>query len=270
MTLEAILIEHESSVRLTIFISFLLFFSIIEKALPARDVTQAVICRLRDNLGISVIGALILRLAPALLAANVALFCQANGLGLGNMVEIPSSAWLWIVFSIVTLDLAIYWQHRLFHHNKLLWRLHRVHHSDQELDATSALRFHPIEIVVSMVFKSVIVFTLGIPFVAVVIFEVILNACAIFNHANIRLPRSVERNVRNILITPSIHRIHHSVIERDSQHNFGFCLSVWDRLFRTYKEKSECNHPAFKLGVETQYPIKVTGLTELLSQPFKR
>lgn len=245
----------------------------IETALPARSKTPKPLNHLLNNIGLGFIGAAALRITPALLAAQIAILAEDNQWGLLHLMSSPTddlaNSWLTVAFFVVFFDFAIYWQHRYFHKNKLLWRLHRVHHSDTALRASSALRFHPVEIFISMLFKSALVITLGIPFIAVVIFEVLLNACAIFNHANIRLPKPIETCTRAVIVTPSMHRVHHSKVISDSCRNFGFCLSIWDRAFQSFRETSITEEPEYPLGVSELHDRETKSLLALIKQPFK-
>ena len=242
----------------------------IEHLKPARPVASSTLKHNLDNLLLGVSGTLLLRLNPALLAAHLATKNEIWQIGASYALNINSNSILLIITSIILLDFCIYWQHRYFHYNKHLWKLHRVHHSDKHLSASSALRFHPVEIALSMLIKSTLVLSLGIPFVAVVLFEISLNACAIFNHTNIRLPKRLEPLVRWLIVTPSMHRIHHSVDMHYSNTNFGFCLSCWDRLFNSYSQTTGCGKDRFEMGVKELKKEETEGLLTLLSQPLKK
>lgn len=247
--------------------------TVLEMAIPARQKSPKPIAHFMNNIGLGFIGAVVLRMAPALLAAQTAIVAEANQWGLLYLTEYSAqnlaNSWIIIALLVIFFDFAIYWQHRYFHRNKFLWRLHRVHHSDTALRASSALRFHPVEIFISMLFKSTLVLALGIPFIAVVIFEVLLNACAIFNHANIRLPKRIEKYTRALIVTPSMHRVHHSKVIADSSSNFGFCLSIWDRLFKSFREKSITQQTDYPLGVKELGDQETRSLLALVKQPFK-
>ena len=172
-----------------------------------------------------------------------------------------------ILLAVIILDMMIYWQHVAFHKIPILWRLHKVHHADRDLDASSGLRFHPVEIVISMAYKMVIVVGLGAPVLAVIIFEILLNGCAIFNHANLRLPRWIERPLRQIMVTPALHRIHHSVIERETNTNYGFSVIWWDKIFRSYTDTPEGE---LTLGLSEYQTDAPSGLLWSLTAPFRR
>jgi sterol desaturase/sphingolipid hydroxylase (fatty acid hydroxylase superfamily) len=248
----------------------MLFFISIEKSRPSRSPPSGRIKNMFENLSLSVLASLILRLTPALLAFNVALYAEKAEVGVLNTYELakyfPITA---IVLCVILLDCAIYFQHRIFHAIPALWRLHRVHHTDQHLDASSALRFHPVEIALSMLIKSFLALIFGIPPAAIIIFEVILNASAIFNHSNFDLPKKLESITRTIIVTPTMHRIHHSEIRKDCDSNFGFCLSIWDRLFKSYSQGSKSKEKDFKLGVRYTPTKYSAGLLNLLAQPWK-
>ena len=242
----------------------------LEHLQPARTRTHEALKHNVDNLLLGVSGTVLLRLMPGLLAAHLAIENETWQLGLSYSLNLDNTSIVFVAIAIVFLDFCIYWQHRYFHYNQYLWKLHRVHHSDKALTASSALRFHPLEILISMAIKSAIVLSLGIPFVAVVIFEILLNACAIFNHTNIRLPRLLENSTRLLLVTPSMHRIHHSIELDDSNRNFGFCLSIWDRIFRSYQPINSKGLKDFEMGVKGLDKKDSEGLASLISQPFKR
>jgi sterol desaturase/sphingolipid hydroxylase (fatty acid hydroxylase superfamily) len=198
----------------------------------------------------------------------MALFAQAQGWGLFNTYAVP--AWAAIAASIVALDLAIYLQHVLFHAVPALWRLHRVHHADLDFDVTTGARFHPLEIVLSMLIKFAAIAVLGAPAVAVLVFEVLLNALAMFNHANVRIPAPIDRALRVVLVTPDMHRVHHSIEGDETDSNFGFNLSLWDRLFGTYRAGPRAGHEAMTIGIrEFRDPGQCATLPGMLAIPFR-
>lgn len=248
----------------------LMVMIILEHALPARRYSGNALKHNLDNLLLGASGTILLRLVPGILAAHLALQNELWQIGISYSLDLPQSSLLFTVSAVVFLDFCIYWQHRYFHYNKYLWRLHRVHHSDTMLSASSALRFHPLEILLSMLIKSALVLGLGIPFVAVVLFEILLNACAIFNHTNIRLPKRFEQIFRRLVVTPSMHRIHHSTDLVDSNRNFGFCLSVWDRAFNSYAPLNSSGINNFVMGVKEVEKTESEGLASLITQPFKQ
>jgi len=173
-----------------------------------------------------------------------------------------------ILVAVVCLDLAIYWQHRLFHRVPALWRLHRMHHTDLEIDASTGLRFHPLEILLSMVIKLTVVVVLGAPAIAVIIFEVLLNASSVFNHANVKLPLAADRTLRQLVVTPDMHRVHHSTLRRETNSNFGFFLSFWDRLFDSYIDQPELGHDGMQIGLPEYRELEAVRLDHMLINPF--
>ena len=218
------------------------------------------------NLGLVVVDALVLRLLFPAAGVGAALFASAHGAGLLRLVELPG--WLAVGVSLIVLDCAVYGQHVATHHVAFLWRLHRVHHSDLAFDATTALRFHPAEIMLSMLFKIAVIVAVGAPALAVVLFEVLLNGAAIFNHTNVRLPPRLERALRAVIVTPDMHRVHHSVHRDETDSNYGFCLSLWDRLFRTYRDQPRDGHDRMVIGIDRFRDDRAQRLDRLLLQPL--
>lgn len=219
------------------------------------------------NLAIVVLGTLAVRLLFPLAAVGASSYASEQGWGLLNLVSMPS--WMTVVLAIIALDLVIYFQHRIFHAVPWFWRLHRMHHADLEFDVTTGLRFHPLEIVLSMAIKMAVVVIIGAPVLAVVVFEVLLNATSLFNHGNIRLPQKIDRFLRLILVTPDMHRVHHSAIQRETDSNFGFSVPWWDRFFGTYRAQPEKGHLGMTIGIEdfrTQHDLR---LDQMLIQPFR-
>ena len=192
---------------------------------------------------------------------------QTRGFGLFNVIAVP--AWIGVAASVVILDLAIYLQHVLFHAVPALWRLHRMHHADLEFDVSTGLRFHPIEILLSMLIKFAVVAALGAPALSVLIFEVLLNATSMFNHANVRIPLGIDRVLRWLVVTPDMHRVHHSILARETNSNFGFNLPWWDRLFGTYRAQPAAGHEAMTIGIEQFRDPRELWLDRMLAQPFR-
>jgi sterol desaturase/sphingolipid hydroxylase (fatty acid hydroxylase superfamily) len=184
-----------------------------------------------------------------------------------NVVAVPPS--IGLVASVILLDLAIYFQHVLFHALPLLWRLHRMHHADLDIDVSTGLRFHPVEILLSMVIKFAMVIALGAPAIAVLVFEILLNATSMFNHSNVRIPDTFDRLLRLFVVTPDMHRVHHSVLSRETNSNFGFNLPWWDRLFGTYRAQPAAGHEAMIIGIEQFRDPRELGLDRMLLQPFR-
>ena len=210
----------------------------------------------------------LLRLVFPAAAVGVAAFANTHGWGLLNYYQVPY--WLAVIASVIIMDFIVYLQHVMVHAIPALWRLHRVHHADLDFDVTTGSRFHPIEIILSMLIKFAVIVVLGPPIVAVIIFEIILNATAMFNHSNVRLPLAFDRVLRWILVTPDMHRVHHSIEDDEANNNFGFSLPWWDRLFGTYKAQPRHGHEGMTIGIR-QYrePKQVAWLPGMLLLPFK-
>lgn len=265
----------EIALRLGAFVLVLLAMWMLELAAPKRQLGQPRSRRWATNLAMAGLGSLVLRvmaaLAVPLSAMAAAVFAQARGWGVLNMLDLP--IWIEIGLAIIVLDAAIYLQHVASHKIPALWRLHRVHHADRDIDATTGIRFHPVEIALSMLYKIVLVLLLGASALAVLLFEVILNGCALFNHANLALPGWLDRAVRLILVTPDMHRVHHSVIRRERDTNYGFNLSVWDRLFGTYTRQPEGGHQGMRIGLDeyqTDAPSRLGWSLVLPLKPMAR
>jgi sterol desaturase/sphingolipid hydroxylase (fatty acid hydroxylase superfamily) len=213
------------------------------------------------------VDALLVRVVLPTTTVGVALVAEAHGVGLFNMIALP--VWASIIVSVMVLDLAIYLQHVLFHAVPALWRLHRMHHADLEVDVTTGLRFHPIEILLSTGIKLAVVTAVGAPAAAVLIFEVLLNATSIFNHSNVRIPADIDRILRWFVVTPDMHRVHHSILRRETNSNFGFNLPWWDRLLGTYRAQPAAGHAAMTIGIEQFRDPRELGLDRMLLQPFR-
>jgi sterol desaturase/sphingolipid hydroxylase (fatty acid hydroxylase superfamily) len=223
--------------------------------------------RWTSNLGLVLLNTLLLRLIFPLAAVGVAAFCVTNGWGALNHFQVPF--WLAAPLAVIAMDFVIWLQHVMFHAVPVLWRLHRVHHADLDYDLTTGSRFHPIEIALSMLIKVATITVLGPPVVAVVIFEVILNAAAMFNHGNIRLPASVDRVLRWVIVTPDMHRVHHSVEDDETNSNFGFNLPWWDRLLGTYREQPRAGQVGMTIGIHGHTDLReVARLDGMLLMPF--
>ena len=261
------LLATEPQLRLIVFLGVLVAMAVWELAAPRRRQEIPRVIRWTNNLGLVVIDTIVLRLSFPILAVGLAVIAQDRGWGLFNIIEAPG--WFAVLVSIVILDLVIYLQHVMFHAVPALWRLHRMHHADLEFDVTTGLRFHPVEILLSMGIKLAMVMALGPPAVAVLIFEVLLNATAMFNHSNIRLPMLVDRFLRLIVVTPDMHRVHHSVIPEETNSNFGFNLPWWDKLLGTYKAQPKAGHEGMTIGIEQFRTARDLWLDRMLVQPVK-
>lgn len=261
------LLAHEAWFRLGAFVAIFAAMAAWEVRSPRRDPGLDRPTRWPVNLGLLVIDGLLVRLLIPTAAVGVALLGEARGWGLLNALDLPG--WLAFVIALIVLDLAIYLQHALFHAVPALWRLHRVHHTDMDFDLTTAVRFHPVEILLSMVIKMGVVSALGAPALAVVAFEILLNGMAMFNHGNVYLPWEWDRRLRRVVVTPDMHRVHHSVHMRETNSNFGFNLSVWDRLFGTYRDQPADGHTGMTIGLDRYRNPAELGLGGLLLQPFR-
>ncbi|MCH8885401.1 MAG: sterol desaturase family protein [SAR324 cluster bacterium] len=237
-----------------------------EAVAPRRRRIAPTALRWLSNLTLVAVNTAVLRLAFPLLAVGLAALSAERGWGLLNQFTVPS--WIAVAGSVVILDMAIYLQHVMVHAVPVFWRLHRMHHSDVDLDVTSGARFHPLEIVLSMGIKLILVAALGPPAVAVVIFEVLLNGTSMFNHSNVRIPEALDRWLRLVVVTPDMHRVHHSIIPRETNSNFGFNLPWWDRLFGTYRAQPEAGHGAMTLGISQFRQHRDMWLDRLLIQPL--
>jgi sterol desaturase/sphingolipid hydroxylase (fatty acid hydroxylase superfamily) len=259
---------HEPAIRLASFIGIFALMALWELVAPRRALTVSKPARWANNLGLVVLNTLVLRLLFPAAAVGVAAAAAERGWGLLNIY--PLHPVLALVLAVAALDLVIWVQHVLVHAVPALWRLHRVHHADLDYDLTTGARFHPLEIVLSMLIKFAAILVLGPSVVAVVIFEVLLNATAMFNHGNVRLPLSVDRWLRWILVTPDMHRVHHSVEDDETNSNFGFNLSIWDRLFGTYRDQPRAGHLGMTIGIrDHRDPREVDRLPGMLALPFR-
>ncbi|MEH6647497.1 sterol desaturase family protein [Sulfitobacter sp.] len=261
------LLASEPQLRLVVFLGVLVAMALWELAAPRRRQEIPRLIRWTNNLALVVIDTIVLRLSFPILVVGLSVTAQDRGWGLFNIIEVPG--WIAVLVSIIVLDLVIYLQHVMFHAVPALWRLHRMHHADLEFDVTTGLRFHPVEILLSMGIKMAVVMALGPPAVAVLIFEVLLNATAMFNHSNIRLPMLVDRFLRLIMVTPDMHRVHHSIIPEETNSNFGFNLPWWDRLLGTYKAQPKAGHEGMSIGIEQFRTRRDLWLDRMLVQPVK-
>jgi sterol desaturase/sphingolipid hydroxylase (fatty acid hydroxylase superfamily) len=261
------LLAHEPVIRLGAFAAIFAAMALWELAAPRRPQAIGRLRRWPGNLGIVALNTVLLRLVFPTAAVGIALVAEARDWGLMHALDLP--AWLAIVASVLLLDLAIYLQHVLFHAVPALWRLHRMHHADLEIDVTTGARFHPLEILLSMALKLGVVAALGAPAVAVLLFEVLLNATSMFNHGNVRLPLGLDRVLRRLVVTPDMHRVHHSVVPRETNSNFGFNLPWWDRLFGTYRAQPAAGHDAMTIGIEQFRDPRELRLDRMLLQPFR-
>jgi sterol desaturase/sphingolipid hydroxylase (fatty acid hydroxylase superfamily) len=260
---------NDTWIRLGVFIGVLAIMMLWESLRPNRLSPVSASKRWLSNFSMLLFGAVVARLMIPTGLAAIAIYAQNNHIGLWSHVSL--SLWLSIPISVLLFDCFIYWQHRLFHRVPLFWRIHRVHHADPHLDASTGLRFHPIEIAISLIVKMAAVLLLGAPVLAILIFEVLLNATSIFNHSNIKLPIKVDKLLRTVIVTQAMHRIHHSQVVSETDSNFGFNLSIWDTLFASYIQEAKNGDDGIKLGLkEYASPQTNTRLKALLLMPFRR
>lgn len=259
--------SHELALRLGFFLSTFAIMAVWELGMPRRALLRSKVVRWTNNLALTALNSVLVRVTLPVAAIGVAEFATERGMGLFNMFQVPLLPA--ILLSVLALDLAIYLQHLMFHAVPLLWRLHRVHHADLDFDVTTGARFHPFEIVLSMLIKFAAILVLGPPAVAVLAFEVLLNASSMFNHGNVRMPEFVDRILRWLVVTPDMHRVHHSVNPRETNSNFGFTLSWWDRLFGTYRGQPAAGHEGMTIGIEQFRSPREQWLDRMLLQPFR-
>ncbi len=261
-----LIMEHEAGIRLGFFFGILVLMAIWELLAPRRQLTVSKTSRWSSNLGLVLVNTLALRALLPVAAVGMAILAEERSWGLLNNVVLPH--WVSVVLAVLILDLAIYLQHVMFHAVPILWRLHMVHHADLDFDVTTGARFHTLEIILSMGIKMAVVIVLGPPAVAVIIFEVLLNATSLFNHGNVRLLARLDRLLRLIVVTPEMHRVHHSVVPRETNSNFGFNLPWWDRLFGTYRARPAAGHEGMTIGLSQFRDTKVARLHWMLALPF--
>ncbi len=266
--MDLFILAHEPALRLSAFIAVLTVMAVWEVLAPRRVRSIPRAGRWPANLGIVVLNTALVRLLLPTAAVGVALSAQAHGWGLFSRYTLPS--WAVIVGGVILLDFIIYLQHVMFHAVPALWRLHRMHHADLDIDVTTGARFHPVEIVLSMLIKFAAIAALGVSPAAVVLFEVLLNATSMFNHANARIPLAVEPVLRWLVVTPDMHRVHHSIERDETDSNFGFNLSLWDRLFGTYRAQPRAGHHAMTIGIaDFRDPRQCSRLLGMLAIPFQ-
>lgn len=267
MTFEESLLANEKEIRMGFFFGMLVLIGLWELAAPKRALTISKSVRWINNLGLVFFNSFMLRVLFPAAAVGVAVFASEQGWGLFNYIEVPF--WFEVVASVIIMDFVIYIQHVMVHAIPVLWRLHRLHHADLDYDVTTGARFHPIEIILSMLIKFATILLLGPAVIAVIIFEVMLNATAMFNHGNISLPKTLDKYLRLFLVTPDMHRVHHSIEDDEANSNFGFSLPWWDRLFGTYRDQPRAGHQAMTIGINKyRDPKQVSWLPGMLALPF--
>lgn len=255
------------TIRLSVFVGLFALLAVVERFWPRRPLTVSRKRRWLTNISIIVTDSLVIRLFFPILPVALAATAQASKLGLFNRLTLPG--WFQMAASLLVLDLVIYLQHRLFHRVPLFWRLHRMHHTDLDLDVSTGNRFHPFEIALSLCIKMAVVLLLGVSPQTVLLFEILLNATSMFNHANLSIPLPVERWLRLIVITPDMHRVHHSVIPTETDSNFGFSQPWWDRLLGTYRAQPRDGHLKMMIGLREYRDQDKLGIWRLLRIPFE-
>ncbi len=268
MSINEFIMNNEPQIRMTFFFGMLVIMAVWELVAPMRQLSVSKMVRWGNNLGIVFLNSFLIRLLLPATAVGIAGFASEHGWGILNYFDMPF--WIAVIASVIVMDFIIYLQHVMVHAIPLLWRIHRMHHADIDFDVTTGARFHPIEIFLSMFIKFATIIVLGPPVVAVVIFEIILNATAMFNHSNIKLPKTVDSILRLFLVTPDMHRVHHSVEDDEANSNFGFSLPWWDRMFGTYRNQPRAGHIKMKIGIHKFSDSKqVSWLPGMLMLPFK-
>jgi len=260
--------SDNTTIRLSFFFSIFILLMVWELIFPKRAINPMRLRRWLPNISLVVLNSVVANAVFSAGAIGVAYFAQANGMGLLNIYSL--SFYPNLIISLLFLDFVIYFQHLLFHYVPWLWRLHKIHHSDVEFDVTTAVRFHTIEILISMVIKMGVIFAFGIQWMPVLIFEVLLNGSSMFNHSNIKLPKWVDRLLRTFIVTPDMHRVHHSKDRRETDNNFGFNLPWWDYLFGTYTAQPRLGHDNIEIGLPEYTEVKKLSLFKLLFIPFER
>ena len=258
----------ETTIRLGIFIGLFVLLAACELFVPRRKIHPSKNSRWITNWAIVVIDSILVRLLFKTAAVGGAIWAAQEGFGLFNLVAVPY--WVAFIACFVVLDFAVWLSHVASHKIPMFWRIHRMHHSDVDFDVTTAIRFHPIEIILSMVWKYAVVLALGAPYACVLVFEILLNGGAMFNHANIKLPLGFDRILRMIIVTPDMHRVHHSVERNETDSNYGFNFSIWDRVFGTYTDQPSRGHDDMQIGLPQWQDENPTKLGWSLSVPFQR
>ena len=264
--MQELVVELEPQFRLGAFLGVFVLVALWEIVAPRRRLRVSKAVRWTSNIGIVVLDTALVRLVFPAAAAGIAAEVGSLGWGVFNALAWPF--WVEVLLAVVLLDLVLYWQHVVFHAVPGLWRLHMVHHADLDIDLTTGVRFHPFEILLSMVIKVVAIGALGAAPVAVILFEIVLSATSIFNHGNVVLPSGLDRLLRLVVVTPDMHRVHHSVVARETNSNFGFNLPWWDRLFGTYRARPAAGHEGMTIGLEQFRDPRLQWLWHMLALPF--
>ncbi|MDQ7003435.1 MAG: sterol desaturase family protein [Ghiorsea sp.] len=257
----------DQELRTYAFVAIISTVIVWELIRPKRALNQNKVKRWLNNVALVALDTVLVKILLPAGAFGVAIWAESQGLGLLNNINLSPT--IKIVAAIIILDMIIYWQHRLFHVVPLFWRLHQVHHADRDIDVTTGLRFHPLEILISMLIKFVAVIALGAPAIAVIVFEVILNGMAMFNHGNIKLPKALDSIIRRLFVTPDMHRVHHSIFKHETNSNYGFNLSIWDKMFGSYHAQPDKGHDKMTIGLEQyQGNTPTSSIFWMLKLPF--
>lgn len=260
--------NHEPTIRLSFFLGTLGVIGLWQALAPKRELSVSLLWRWINNFGVTFFNTLILRLLFPILAVGLAAVATAKGWGLLNLIDLPIA--VAVIIAVIIQDLVIYWQHVIFHRFSFLWRFHKMHHADIDYDVSTGARFHPVEIILSMLLKLAVVLLLGPPVAAVIIFEVLLSSVAMFNHANAGLPAGIDRIVRKFIVTPDMHRVHHSIIRGEHNSNYGFNLPWWDYLFGTYTDQPSAGHQDMTIGLNEYQKSRKQSFLWMLALPFRR
>jgi len=263
-----LIVQYESSIRLSAFLGGFLFLALWEWQSPKRALSQVKLQRWLNNIALVVTSTIVVRVVLPMAVIGLAYLVEQEKIGLANYLDWPF--WLKVVVTFILLDLSIYFQHAMFHVLPVMWRFHRVHHSDLDCDVTTGLRFHPVEILLSMLIKFAVIILLGVPVLSVILFETVLNLMSMFTHSNIKLNEKFEKVFRWFFVTPDMHRVHHSSIENETNSNFAFNFSLWDRIFATYLAEPKAGHLAMTIGLDQFKEPGWQSLAGLLKMPFSR
>ena len=266
-TVTAFLTDSPGRMALTLSLSLFVTLAVLEAIFPRKRRTMPRLKRWTTNILFIIIGSVATRLMGPIVALGAAGFAVHQGIGLFNWISLPM--WLEFVCALVLLDLALYFQHVISHKVPVFWAIHKVHHADRDIDVTTALRFHPLELVLSMLYKCVVVILIGPSVFVVFIFTIILNLCAMFNHSNLGLPLWLDRILRLILVTPDMHRVHHSAVRGETNSNYGFSIAMWDRIFGTYIAQPAAGHDGVTIGLMGYQTTEPTKLWWSLKLPFQ-
>lgn len=266
MEISEFIVSHEATIRMTFFVGIFVIVALIELAVPRRPLTTSKAGRWFANIGIVIINTVVLRVLVPAGAVGISVWIGRQGWGVFNYMNWP--IWIEVILSVILLDFVIYLQHLMFHAVPLLWRFHMMHHADLDYDLTTGTRFHPIEIIISLGIKATAISVLGAPAVGVIIFEILLNGTAMFNHGNFYIPLGIDRILRLMVVTPDMHRVHHSVFPSETNSNFGFNLPWWDRLMGTYRAQPTKGHDGMTIGLnQFRDPARLT-LPRIIALPF--